>query len=141
MTPARESIVAQLRAQDIMSRPVVGASPTTMIRDVAVQMLMGGYSGVPVTKPNGEIVGIVSEIDIIRAIRAGKELDATAAEDVMARNVISVDAEDSVDSVLQVLDTKKIVRVPVVRDAKLVGVISRPDVLRAFIEPSFMSFS
>ncbi len=130
-----------MRAQDIMNRPVVGASASTMIRDVAVQMLMGGYSGVPITEPSGEIVGIVSEIDVIRAIRARKPLDTTAAEDIMARNVVCVDVEDSVETVLEILDTKKIVRVPVVRDDKLVGVISRPDVLRAFLEPKFMSFS
>ena len=133
--------VSKLRAADIMNRPVISAYPTTMARNVAIQMLMGGYSGVPITETTGEVIGIVSEIDIIRAIRAGKPLESTEAGHIMARNVICVDAEDFVDSVLQVLDEKKIVRVPVVREGKLAGVISRPDVLRAFIEPNFMTFS
>ena len=124
-----------------MNRPVVAAAPTTTARDVAIQLLMGGYSGLPVTDRSGALTGIVSEIDVIRAIRAGKPLETTTAGDIMSTEVISVDAGASVEEVMELLDTKQIVRLPVTEDGKLVGVISRPDVLRAFIEPKFMTFS
>lgn len=124
-----------------MNRPVVAAAPTTTARDVAIQLLMGGYSALPVTDRAGAVTGIVSEIDVIRAIRAGKPLETTIARDIMSAEVISVDVGASVEEVMQLLDTKQIVRVPVTEEGKLVGVISRPDVLRAFIEPKFMTFS
>ena len=128
-------------ARDIMNRPVVAAAPTTTARDIAIQLLMGGYSGLPVTNRSGAVTGIVSELDVIRAIRAGKALESTTADDIMTREVISVDVEASVEQVMELLDMEHIVRVPVTDDGKLVGVISRPDVLRAFIEPKFMTYS
>ena len=130
-----------MKARDIMNRPVVAAAPTTTARDIAIQLLMGGYSGLPVTDHSGTVTGIVSEVDIIRAIRAGKPLETTTADEIMTREVISVDVGASVEQVMELLDTKQIVRLPVTEEGKLVGVISRPDVLRAFIEPKFMTFS
>lgn len=130
-----------LKAQEIMNRPVVAAAPSTTARDIAIQLLMGGYSGLPVTDRSGTVVGIVSELDVIRTIRAGKALETTTADEIMSKNAICVDVADSIEHVMELMDTKQIVRVPVTEEGKLVGVISRPDVLRAFIEPKFMSFS
>lgn len=130
-----------MKALDIMNRPVVAAAAATSARDIAIQMLMGGFSGMPITDRGGKVIGIVSELDLIRALRFGKPLDATAAEEIMTREVITVDVATSVEDVMEILDTKRIVRVPVTEDGRLVGVISRPDVLRAFIEPKFTTFS
>lgn len=130
-----------MKAEEIMNRPVVAAARTTTARDVAIQMLMGGYSGMPITDRDGKVVGIVSELDIIRAVRAGRALETTTAEEIMTTDVVAVDVNATVEEVMEILDTRQIVRVPVTEEGKLVGVISRPDVLRAFIEPKFMTFS
>ena len=130
-----------MKASDIMNRPVVAAAGTTTARDVAIQMLMGGYSGMPITDRDGSIVGIITELDLIRALRSNKPLDTTTAEEIMTREVITVDVSASVEEVMEILDTRRIVRVPVTEDGRLVGVISRPDILRAFIEPKFLTFS
>lgn len=130
-----------MKAHDIMNRPVVAAADSTTVRDVAIQMLMGGYSGLPITDRAGAVAGMVSEHDVIHAIRAGKALETTTARDVMTRDVVTVDVGATVDDVMEILDERKFVRVPVTEDGKLVGIISRPDVLRAFLEPKFMSFS
>ncbi len=130
-----------MKALDIMNRPVVAAAASTSARDVAIQMLMGGYSGMPITDRTGNVIGIITEADLIRALRSGRPLDATAAEEIMTKEVITVDVAASVDEIMEILDTKRIVRVPVTEDGRLVGVISRPDVLRAFIEPKFTTFS
>ena len=61
-----------MKASDIMGRPVVAAAKTTTARDVAIQMLMGGFGGMPITERDRTILGIVSEFDIIHAIREGK---------------------------------------------------------------------
>ncbi|HEU4760588.1 MAG TPA: CBS domain-containing protein [Dehalococcoidia bacterium] len=130
-----------MKALDIMNRPVVAAAPDTSARDIAIQMLMGGYSGMPITDRDGKVLGIVSEIDIIRVLRSGKSLDTATAQDFMTREVIAVDVSASVDEVMAVIDTSKIQRVPVTDDGKLVGIISRPDILRAYLEPKFMTFT
>ncbi len=129
-----------MKASDIKGRPVVAAAKTTTARDVAIQMLMGGFSGMPITERDGTILGIVSEFDIIHAIREGKSVETTMAGDIMTTDVASVDVNDSVEKVLEILDTRRVLRVPVTEHGKLIGVISRPDILRAFIEPNFMTF-
>lgn len=123
-----------------MTRPVVAASRTATARDVAIYMLLGGFSGVPITDPDGAVVGIVTELDIIRALRSGKRLDATAVTEIMTPAVITVDANAPIEKVMELLDTERILRVPVVKAGRMVGVVSRPDVLRALVEPEFIRF-
>jgi predicted transcriptional regulator len=130
-----------MKARDIMNRPVVAAAGSTAARDVVIHMLTGGYSGMPITDREGSIVGVVSELDVIRALRGGKSLETTTAEQIMTREVVGVDVSATLEEVIEVLDTKEVVRVPVTEDGKLVGIISRPDVLRAVLEPKFMTFS
>jgi CBS domain-containing protein len=67
-------------------------------------------------------------------------LETTLAQDIMTRDVTTVDAETSMEEVMRVLEEKNIIRVPVTDEGKLVGVISRSDVLRAMIEPTFLRF-
>ncbi|MEX0799769.1 MAG: CBS domain-containing protein [Dehalococcoidia bacterium] len=130
-----------MKAEDIMNQPVIAATKSTTARDVAIQMLMGGYSGMPITEADGGVVGIVTELDLIRALRAGRPLETTRAEEIMTKEVISVDVSATVDEVMELLDTNQIVRVPVTEEGRLTGIISRPDVIRGFIEPKFMTFS
>ncbi len=130
-----------MKAREMMTQPVLGAAQTATARDVAIQMLSGGFSGMPITERDGSVVGIVSELDLIRALRAGKRLETTTADEIMTTEVVGVDVDAPVEEVMEMLDTRHIVRLPVVEDGKLVGVISRPDVLRAAIESKFMRFS
>jgi CBS domain-containing protein len=131
-----------MKASDIMRRPVVAATPTATARDVGIQLLMGEFSGVPVAQSDGSVVGVVTELDLIRAVlRAGKALETTLAQDIMTRDVTTVDAETPLEEIMKVLEEKNIIRVPVTDKGKLVGIISRSDVLRAMIEPKFLRFA
>ncbi len=128
-------------AGDIMTRPAVAASRTTTARDIAIQMFLGGFSGMPVTERDGSIVGLVTEFDIIRAVQAGKPAATTVAESIMTRDVVTVDIDTPIQEVVDVLEKDKFLRVPVTERGRLVGVVSRPDVLRWLIEPNFMTFA
>jgi CBS domain-containing protein len=128
-------------AGDLMNRPVVAASRTTTARDLAIQMFLGGFSGMPVTDRDGKITGLVTEFDIIHAARQGKSLATTTAQEIMTYDVISVDVETPIEEVVEILEAERILRVPVTEHGRLVGVISRPDVLRWLVEPNFMTFA
>lgn len=128
-------------AGDLMNRPVVAASKTTTARDLAIQMFLGGFSGMPITDRDGKIVGLVTEFDIIHAARQGKALATTTAQDIMTYDVISVDVNVPIEEVVAILEQERILRVPVTEEGRLVGVISRPDVLRWLVEPNFMTFA
>jgi len=127
-------------AGDIMTQPAVAASRTTTARDIAIQMFLGGFSGMPVTERDGTIIGLVTEFDIIRAVQAGKPVATTVAEEIMTRDVVTVDVETPLEEVVDVLEKERFIRVPVTEGGCLVGVVSRTDVLRWLIEPNFMTF-
>jgi CBS domain-containing protein len=129
-----------MKAREIMTQPVVAVSETTTVRDAAIQMVLGGFSGMPVAEYDGSLVGVVTEFDVVRSIRRGRPPERTTVGEIMSDEVISVDVNESADKVMTLMDTAHIVRVPVTDDGKLVGVIARPDILRAFIDPNFMEF-
>jgi len=128
-------------AGDIMTRPVVAASRTTTARDMAIQMFLGGFSGMPITERDGSIIGLVTEFDIIRAVQSGKQAATTVAEAIMTRDVVTVDVDTPIEEIVAVLEREKFLRVPVTERGRLVGVVSRPDVLRWLVEPNFMTFA
>ena len=127
-----------MKALDIMNTPIIAASRKASAREVALYMLLGGFSGVPIADRDGALVGIVTELDLIRALRAGKSLDATAVEEIMTVNVLTVDVEATMEEIMELLDTERILRVPVTKGGRLVGIVSRPDLLRAAVQPQFI---
>jgi CBS domain-containing protein len=141
MTKVIHEEVQATLAGDIMTRPVVAASRTTTVRDLAIQMFLGGFSGMPITERDGTIVGLVTEFDVIRAIQGGLSASTTVAEAIMTREVVSVDVDTPLGEVVEILERERFQRVPVTERGKLVGVVSRPDVLRWLIEPNFMTFA
>lgn len=114
-----------------MQPHVITSHELASLREIATHMVIGRISGFPIVDDSGTVVGIVTELDIIRALRTGLNLDSTCAADVMTRELIWVDAETPVDSVMQVLTDQRIIRVPVLSGGELVGIVSRGDVLRA----------
>lgn len=129
-----------LKAAKLMRRPVVAATPRASVRDVAMQLVANGFSGMPVAERDGTVIGVITEADILRALTAGKPLETLAAEDIMTKDVISVDLETPMLDVMKMLQDHHILRVPVTDRGKLVGVISRIDLIRTVLEPEFMAF-
>lgn len=127
-----------MKALDIMNTPIIAASRRASAREVALYMLLGGFSGVPIADRDGALVGIVTELDLIRALRAGKSLDATPVEEIMTADVLTVDVEATMEEIMELLDTERILRVPVTKGGRLVGIVSRPDLLRAAVQPQFI---
>jgi predicted transcriptional regulator len=129
-----------LKAKDIMTRPVVSARKNASARDIAMQVLAGLYSGMPVTDEDGKVIGVVTEFDLLRQVSEGRELVKLTAGDVMTKTPITVDVNASVNEILKTMMENNIVRLPVTGDGCLVGIIARCDILRAFIEPEFVTY-
>ena len=126
-------------AKEIMTRPVVSARESASARDITLQLLSGLYSGMTVTDDDGRVVGIVTEFDLLDQIRQERDLSQLTAEDIMTRDVITVDVDAPVGDVVTILLDKNIIRLPVTEKGKLVGVIARCDVLRCYLDPAFTS--
>ena len=126
-------------ARDIMNKIVTAAKKNTIGRDLAIKLLSGMYSGLPVVDDKGKVVGVVSEFDLLKAIRGGKALEQVKAEDIMSKNPICVSENAPVEEVIDLMMKHNIIRVPVVRNDNLVGVISRCDILSSIVEPEFVT--
>jgi CBS domain-containing protein len=142
-----------MRARDVMVSPVATISHRASVKDVAKALIDRHVSAMPVTGDNGELVGIVSEGDLLHRAEAGTErrrswwlsafvgTDVMAADyvkaharkvsDVMTRKVISVGPEAPLHEVATLLEKHSIKRVPVVENGQLVGLVSRANLIQA----------
>ena len=129
-----------MKARDVMNRRVTAATLRAVGRDVALQLLSGMYSGLPVVDADGRVAGVVTEFDLLKAIREGKDLQTLKAEDVMSKPPVCVKEDDALEDVIAKMTDHHIIRVPVVKeDGRLVGVIARADILGRMIEPEFVT--
>lgn len=145
-----------MRAMDVMTTDVITADPDTSVQALAILLAERGISGVPVVDGSGTLVGVVSEGDLLHRAEIGAArrhrvrrrswwLDHYASEnareyvkdhgrtvrDVMTRDVVTVTANTELADVAALLEAKRIKRVPVVHDGKVVGIISRANIVRA----------
>jgi CBS domain-containing protein len=146
---------------DVMTTNVVTVSPDTSVQEVAKILSERNISGVPVVDAENRLVGIVSEGDLLHRVETGTErrpdrrtgrrrswwLDTIGsdeelardyvkshgrtARDVMTSDVTFVSDTTDLAEIANLLETKRIKRVPVVRDGKLVGIVSRANLVRA----------
>jgi CBS domain-containing protein len=93
----------------------------------------------PVTDSDGKVVGVITEIDLLRQIREGKDLEKLKANEIMTKDPVTVDINTPLDNVLNLMIGKNIIRIPVTEEGRLVGVIARRDILRYFFQPEFFS--
>ena len=142
-----------MRAIDVMTSEVISVDADATVPAVARLLAERGISAVPVVDKCNQIIGMVSEGDLLHRAETGTErrrawwLDMMAStnklagdyikshsgkvKDVMTRNVLSVTETTSVADIALLLETNRIKRVPVVRDGKLVGIVSRANLVRA----------
>lgn len=120
-------------AQDIMSRRVHALSPTATVVDAAHELLRLGYSGAPVTEPDGRLVGVFSEQDSLRVLThaAYEGWPGGTVADHMTREVAAVAPGDDLATVSGRFAQTGHRRVLVVADGRVVGVIARRDLVRA----------
>lgn len=113
-------------AKEIMVREVVSTRPSCMVEEVTRVLYHHGISGLPVCDENHCVIGIVTEADIL-----GRTTGQDTVADIMKTPVFTVAEDAPLEEIAVLLTEKKIKRVPVVADGKLVGIVSRADVVRA----------
>jgi CBS domain-containing protein len=128
---------ANLKLEEIMTRPAVSAKKDTPVKDIAFEIFYGFFSGMPVTESDGRIIGVVTEIDLLKQIRQGKDIENLRADEIMTKDPVTVDINTPLDKVLDIMIEKNIIRIPVTEEGRLVGVIARRDILRYYFQPEF----
>ncbi len=146
-----------MRAADVMTPHVITVTLDSEVREIASLLLEHGISAVPVVDDRQRPVGIVSEGDLIRRAEDDRRDKAwwlrmfeisdpgeyvkthgRKAHEIMTREPITIDEDMPVQEIARLLEKHRIKRVPVVREGKLVGIVSRANLLRGFsvAEPS-----
>src|SRR5680860_57688 len=99
--------------------------------------MMEGFGSVPIIDETSKLVGIVSEFDLLKALRKGKNLEDVMAGDIMTANPVSVTQDTNVLTLMDVLQNNHLIRVPVVDSkGKLIGIVARRDLLRGYLQTS-----
>jgi CBS domain-containing protein len=141
-----------MKARDVMASPVINVKPTACVKEVAKLLLERRISAVPVVDDQGEVIGIVSEGDLLHRAEAGTErrhswrllgvtgevtlpeeyvrAHARKVADIMTRKVISATPETPLHQVAELMETNSIKRVPIIKDGQLVGIISRANLVQ-----------
>ncbi|MDC3418630.1 CBS domain-containing protein [Aquibacillus salsiterrae] len=148
-----------MQANDIMKKQVIKVKDTAYVRDVIRKFIEHGISGLPIVNDRNEIVGYISDGDVMRFIgkhkdyiidmyafvnvisgddsafeeKAKRILDLNVLE-IAKKKVVKVDYEADIEDVAAILGKKQIKKLPVERNGVLVGIISRGDVIRHSFE-------
>lgn len=145
-----------MKISDVMSYGVLTVAPTTPIKEVARLMSTHGVSGVPVVDEDGTILGVVSEADFLlkedgiarpasrlerllgRAVRGDSEqakVEAETAAELMSSPAITIGPDASLPEAAAIMVERRINRLPVQQGRHLVGIVSRADLVRAYLRP------
>ncbi|WP_262029273.1 CBS domain-containing protein [Microvirga sp. Mcv34] len=139
--------------ENVMTAPVISVEPSTSIGEVAKIMLAHRISGLPVVERVGRLVGVVSEGDLLRRSELGTErkrpwwleflvgpgkiadeyvhAHGRKVEEVMSTDVVTIRSDAPLDDVIEAMSRHRIKRLPVIKDDKLIGIVTRSDILRA----------
>jgi CBS domain-containing protein len=139
-----------MKVSDLMTKDVVSVKPETTLREAATLLVERRISGVPVVNDDDEVVGVLSEADIL--VKAGgrssrhrllgwllepdfgdeDKIRAETVGEAMSAPALTIAAHRPVHEAARLMVGESVNRLPVVEDGKLIGIITRADVVRAF---------
>jgi len=145
-----------MKARDVMTKRVLSVTLDTSVRQAATHLVENGISAAPVLDARGNLVGLVSEGDLFRRAETGTakrrswwlallssneveardftKANALQVKDVMTRGVVTVSEETEISEIADLLERRQIKRVPVVKDGRVVGIVSRANLVRALAD-------
>ncbi|MEW6267633.1 MAG: CBS domain-containing protein [Thermodesulfobacteriota bacterium] len=147
-----------IKAVDIMSGRVITVRPDTGLRELAELLSIHRISGVPVVDPEGRLLGVVSQSDLVAQSKYPhipksitlfdwviylegmgrfkaelEKMTGRRVEDIMSRQVVSVTPETPLEEVATLMTEKNVHTIPVLEDGRLIGVIGKLDIVRSFL--------
>ncbi len=144
-----------MKARDVMTRDIVSIEPDASILKAARLMLQHRISGLPVVGKNGKLVGIVTEGDFLRRAETGTEhhgprwiefligpgklaeeyvhASGRKVEEVMTPEVRTIGEDTALEQAVDLMERHHVKRLPVLRESKLVGIVTRANVMRAML--------
>ena len=129
MKAGHSQILADVLANDLMNPNTIPFKKGILGKDLVLQLLSGLYSGWPVVDEYDEVIGIVTEVNILRALIQRQDLTQMKVEDIMKVPAATVNEDDPLRVVFETMMKENLLRMPVVRDRRFTGLITRLDLL------------
>lgn len=151
----KDAVRLMMNVRDVMTSPVVSVRRSTPLKEVALLLIDNRISGVPVVDVDGAVLGVVSEADFLvkeqgadairhrllarflgesRETRAQvAKLAAVTAAEAMTSPAVTIDSHRWISEAAAVMTARKVNRLPVLDDGRLVGIVTRADLVRAYV--------
>jgi CBS domain-containing protein len=148
-------VIFMMTVRDVMTQSVVSVRRITPLREVAQLLIHNGISGVPVVDEDGTVLGVVSEGDLLvkeqgpnaihhrtlaRFLGESAEsraqlvkLEAVTAAEAMSSPAVTIAPGRPIHEAAAIMTSRRVNRLPVVDDGRLVGIVSRADLVRAYV--------
>jgi CBS domain-containing protein len=139
-------LAPQLSVRELMTESPRSTNANTLLRDAARDMVRSGIGALPVIEADGMLVGMLSERELMRHMlslasingsiprpQSGMERARRTVRDVMTRQVLCVSPDQPLAEVASLMTNKDVDRVPVVEEGRLVGFLTRGDIVRKLI--------
>ena len=121
-----------MKAYDIMSIDIEAAKENATVTEIGTRLILRAINGMPIIDDVGKVIGIITIIDILRAIKDNKNIDTLKANDIMTKNPIVIEQGTDILEIIDIMDKKGIEMVPVIEaenDNRIIGIVSRKDII------------
>lgn len=124
----------EMTASHMMEKEVISFEGGTSCHALAETMVEENLGSIPIVDRAERLIGIVSEYDLLDAMRKGKELSRTTANEVMTQPAIAIPEEMPAEEINALLHSRHLIRVPVVDpENRLIGILARRDILGCYV--------
>jgi len=129
MLKTRDIMTEEVKAKDLMTKQIISVRKDTPVSEAVELLAKNNITGVPVVKDDMTVVGILTEKDVLRLFWSHEDQKNDTVSSFMTQPVVHFDENDTLASVCACLMNYFLRRVPVTSKGKVVGIISRPDII------------
>ena len=131
-----------MKAYDIMSIDIEAAKENATVTEIGTRLILRAINGMPIIDDEGKVIGIITIIDILRAIKDNKNIDSLKANDIMTKNPIVIEQGTDILEIIDIMDKNGIEMVPVIEaenDNRIIGIVSRKDIIEEKFNERFVT--
>lgn len=123
-----------LVVRQIMEDSVVTVSPSSSAMVVAELLSEHTFGSVPVVERDSTLRGLVTEFDLLKAVEQGRDLREVSVSEIMTHEIVTTTEDTPLMNLIHLLQERHLIRVPVVKEHKLVGMVARRDVVFGYVK-------